>query len=375
MKIKKIKLLKALALTGAFGIVATVPVIVSSCSSTSDNNGNGNNNNDNNGGGSGTDQQQGTTYTPAIKTEVSLSGSLSKIYDTTTGDSRKNTNEMIAQDILSNPEDYFTNGADLKNVQGWSVTVDGNFDSQSTWTGEAYSAWSANATFSGVYAIASEQLNITSLNDLKTQLSDSTKLKAICDAIPGLRFSSATASSYQVQNQVGFTGDDLLHINVTAQDGNNTRNMNLGIPVSDLNLKITGLKVSVNGTNNETGNNVESVENLTTDFTYNIGIKDTVDFTQPTTTPTTTEANKNNVNEALKALGYTKTDGSLDNDKIAAAVGIYNCTFVASSIQEDSNTPNKFTITLKATPNENYVWEDGTREAKDVSFDVTFTVN
>nr|P0DI99.1 RecName: Full=Lipoprotein p33; Flags: Precursor [Malacoplasma penetrans] len=373
MKIKKIKLLKALALTGAFGIVATVPVIVYSCSSTDNNGGTGDNNTG--GGGSGTDQQQGTTYTPAIKSDVTLSGALSKIYDTTnTGDSRKNTNTLIAEDIKANPENYFTNGEDLKKVEGWSVTVDGSFDSNSVWTGDAYSKWSAVAdTHKGVYKSTSKQLNINSLKDLKSQLDTSAKIKAICDE-SNLVFSTADADSYKIQNELGFTGGDLLHINVTATQAGKTLNMDLGIPVSDLNLKITDLKVSVTASNNSTGNNVAAVSDLTTNFTYNIGIKEEV--TAPTEKPNLAKTDKGEVMKVLKALGYTQTgdETKLDNDKVSNSLGLYNCEFTAVSATPVEGSEDKFTIKLKAKPLTDYVWEDGTNTEKEISFEATFTM-
>ncbi|BAC44444.1 P35 lipoprotein homolog fragment [Malacoplasma penetrans HF-2] len=177
MKIKKIKLLKALAMTGAFGIIATVPVIVSSCSSTSDNNGG---NGDTNQGG-----EQSQTIIPQIKSSVTLSGALTDIYNPT--DISK-TNSLIADEIKNNLADVFDNGSDLTNVSDLEVSVTHTFPA-STWTGLSFDSTSGNWKAEGssgndvtidnanklVYSSES-QLNISSLSDLKTQLDD-TKLK------------------------------------------------------------------------------------------------------------------------------------------------------------------------------------------------------
>nr|P0DJ01.1 RecName: Full=Lipoprotein p35; Flags: Precursor [Malacoplasma penetrans]AAC16392.1 p35 lipoprotein [Malacoplasma penetrans]prf//2120285A lipoprotein [Malacoplasma penetrans] len=362
MKIKKIKLLKALALTGAFGIVATVPVIVSSCSSTSENNGNGNGN----GGTDGNTQQ--TEVTPAIKSEVSLTGALSKIYDTKTGTDRETTSQLIVKDIKANPENYFTNGEALKDViASATVTVDGGF-TESTFTGEAYSVWSAKADVKkGTYSQASKQLDIKSINDLQTVLGDSAAIKGICDLIPNLKLNNGT--DYKVTNNGLSLSEDLLHINVTAKDGQTDVSMDLAIPVSDLNLKIDGLKISVSGTGIKTSE-------LTTNYKFNIGIDNTVKTLTPAAV-TLAEADRTNAEKVLEKLGYATVSGStytLDQDKLADALGLYNCKFEAVKSEKDSTNNNKYTVTLKATPNDGYFWEDGTNGAKEeISFVATFS--
>ncbi|BAC44470.1 P35 lipoprotein homolog reported as gene for P38 lipoprotein [Malacoplasma penetrans HF-2] len=383
MKIKKIKLLKALALTGAFGIVATVPIIVSSCSST-DNGGSGNNTggngNQGDGGGSGnTDQQENKTVKPELKDNVELNGKLSTIY----GTDSKTTNELISEDIKANPENYFTNGSELKDVINQStVTVDGGF-SASQWTeGSDYTTWSAvTGVVKVTYPAAAPQIDIASLNALKQEtFKDDTTIQAFLTAA-NLSFSNT--SSFTVENKLGLTNGDLLHVNIkanrTAANGGNL-NLDLQIPVSNINLK-TILKVSVSATNNSTGTNIEAVSDLTTNFSYNIGIDSTLNFTQTGTAPTATTAEANNATEVLKKLGY-QTGNNLDNDKISAALGIYNCKFTPKSATEKQGATaglggNKvYTVVVDAAPyDSNYVWDDGSTDTKEFSFDVSLTVN
>ncbi|RXY96435.1 hypothetical protein D8X55_03810, partial [Malacoplasma penetrans] len=336
----------------------------SSCSSTDNNGGTGNNNNQGGGNGGNTDTQQ-QTITPKLKADVTTQGALSKIYDTT---AKEDTNTLIAKDIKANPETYFENGADLKSIEGWTVTVDGNFDSAASWEGQTYDEWSKTANIKkGVYEQTSAQLNIASLKDLKSQLSTSEQIKKLCED-SNLTFSDAT--EYKVQNQLGFTDGDLLHVNVTAKQNTTNLVMDVAIPVSDLNLKITGLKVSVSKTENQTGNNVAEVKDLTTNFTYNIGINDTVKEITPTAV---LAQDKTDANKVLKALGYATEAANvytLDNDKLSDALGLYNCKFEAVS-SKATNEANKYTVTLKATPNDGYVWENGTKDAKEVSFVAT----
>ncbi|WP_229503149.1 P35 family lipoprotein [Malacoplasma penetrans] len=287
MKIKKIKLLKALALTGAFGIVATVPVIVSSCSSTSDNNGGSNNN------GNGDNQQQ-TELTPALKSNVNLQGKLTGIYDTNTTD-RKNTSTLIVADMKANPDNYFTNGNEIKEgIQSSEITVDGGFSTTSSWDGDAYDTWKTGAT-QVMYPTAAPQINIASLNDLKeTTFKDETAInKFFTDA--SLSESVKDVTGLNVANKLHLENGDLLHVNVkgTKTDKSEVK-IDLQIPVSNLNLKTT-LKVSIKG-----GTNIKEVTDLETSFSYNIGIDATLNFTQ--TKGTAPEVTSSDVSDELLQL-------------------------------------------------------------------------
>ncbi|BAC44466.1 P35 lipoprotein homolog [Malacoplasma penetrans HF-2] len=353
MKIKKIKLLKALAMTGAFGIVATVPVIVSSCSSTSDNNGNGNTNGN-------TETQK---VTPVLKDSVDLKGSLSKIFDTTATDaaSRKSTNTLISEDIKANPEDYFTNGSDSNvqsAIQSATIDVEGNF-SNASWTGNAYDT--NTNTWSGVtiedanklvYTSNSAQLTFKDLDGLKAELekttgTDSKTVAQVALEAAGATFASGTTIT--IENRLGFTNDDLIHVNVkAAPSSGNPVNYDLQIPTSDLNLSVTGLSIKV------TGENITEGEKTTTNFTYNIGIKEGVIV--PTDKPNLATADKGTQMKVMEALGYTNTAGdALDDNKISVKLGLYNCKFTLVSATEDTNNAGTFTIKISATPNEGYV--------------------
>ncbi|WP_324611515.1 P35 family lipoprotein [Malacoplasma penetrans] len=87
----------------------------------------------------------------------------------------------------------------------------------------------------------------------------------------------------------------------------------------------------------------------------------------------------------LKKLGYTTgSDDAIDNDKISAALGIYNCKFTAKTAKvNDKETPNAevtgsnkvYTVTVTATPYDStYVWDDGAEGGKDISFDVSLNL-
>lgn len=376
MKIKKIKLLKALVLTGAFGIVTAVPLIVSSCSSTDNGETNNNNNSDsNNNNGQGnqgeqnnqgnTETPQNTKVTPKLKSSINFSGDLSKIYDSSSGANRKTTNTLLKEEFTKNPELIFTNAKELEN-KNFEIEVDGGFSATNDWKGTPYSGtggWKDSVLRSVFYAESLSSIDITSLNDLKTKLDNTTIAKIIAAA--SLTFSNTT---YTVQNELSLENGDLLHVNVlgTIKNNSKTFTLDLQIPISDLNLVIPNLSISVTGTD------IEPIDKQEVNLDFNIGINEKTNFDQGATKLT-----KDNVvdgDKALVALGYASTSNNvttLNNAKISSAIGIYNCTFSASTVVLKSADTNTYTINLVAKPNTDYVWEDGTNSSKLVSFDVT----
>ncbi|RXY95926.1 hypothetical protein D8X55_05095, partial [Malacoplasma penetrans] len=344
---------------------------------------------DGNGGGT-----QTQTITPQLKDSVSLSGPLSDIFDST---GTQNANEKIAADIKDNHlSDVFDNGDALKQVSDLKVTVAGDFKRDS-WSGGTYDAasggWksdSGDVTISAanklVYASESPQLNISSLNDLKTQLSVKATLK---EALEKAGVSTiADTTTLAVNNNIGLT-DDLLHINVSSTpqvasgQTATTTNYDLQIPVSNINLVVNNLTITVAGTN------VGEATKTTTNFKFNVGIDATLSFKQTGTAPdvskTESEAEQATLaSTILQKLGYVSSGNTLSDDKISAALGIYNCKFTPKSatenteVQPDSGITgsNKvYKVTVTATPYDtNYVWDDGTTGPKDISFDVNLKV-
>lgn len=314
--------------------------------------------------------------TPTVNSTLNITGPFSKIFaaNTGTGNNRVRTNDVIADDIKSNLSKYFSNGNDLKTVENLNIRVEGNFPETSVWTGEPYEVWSKTTRFKGIYSSSSQKINITSLNDLKTKLNSIGLGKFLLDS--NLLFRDA---SFTILNQLGFTGGDLIHVNILVNSPytQGTFTVDVGIPTSDINLIISNLKIA------SFGDNV-TLQSVPVNFTYNIGINDSVDFIKPTTGVTPlSDANKNNVNEALVSLGFATRNidsnpgtYTLNPDKISAALGVFNCTFEGISIKDVSNGSSRsFTISLIATPNNNYYWEDGTNTSKELSFTVNLTAS
>ncbi|RXY96024.1 hypothetical protein D8X55_04910, partial [Malacoplasma penetrans] len=355
-------------------------VIVSACSSTSDNN---------TGGNTGGDGTQNQTINPELRESVNLSGALSDIFDST---GAQNANQKIAADIQQNHlNDVFVNGQELSQVEDLTVSVTGNF-SRSSWDGLTFNGESGNWGSVGedgnitdsvnieeanklIYTSESEQFDISSLDDFKTKLSTGDKLKTALEAAGAGTIDNTTTLA--VANNIGFTDDDLLHINVTATpagDSPTVTNYDLQIPVSNLNIVVPNLTITVAGTN------IGEANRTTTNFSFNIGIDDTVSESNESASLAT--ANRNDAKQALVALGLasSSTEGgnttyTIDNDAVSAVVGVYNCRFDIDSatIAPVGESNDNFTITLQATPLEGYVWDDGSNGSKPVTINATFT--
>ncbi|WP_267872567.1 P35 family lipoprotein [Malacoplasma penetrans] len=367
-------------------MVATVPVIVSACSST-------NNGGNNQGGGSG-----GTTQTekitPELNEKVSLGGSLKDIYDST---GTKKTNELIAEEIKANINSVFKNGEKLAAESDLKITVNGNFpETLSNWKDLPYldssetadnatadKSWSATASLNKVlYPTTSKQIDIKSLDDLYTKLDEATIKAALKE---GGVTTTETSKSFTIKNRPGLTNDDLIHVNVEETKSDDTKvQHDLQIPTSDINLVVSDLTVKVEGQNIETTENTKT----TTEFDFNIGIDTTTHYNQGSETSTAQTEDAVKVEQVLKDLKLATADGNntkLDNEALIKALGVYNVTFslddakiTKDSVQSRAPVDTKYTVTLKATPNKDsnntYVWDDGTSDAKDITFPVTIKI-
>ncbi|BAC44532.1 P35 lipoprotein homolog fragment [Malacoplasma penetrans HF-2] len=231
------------------------------------------------------------------------------------------------------------------------------------------------------YSYNSPQIDIKSLDDLKTQLSDQTKLK---DALKEAGATVDETATYTIKNQPGLTDDDLIHVNVESSKASATAtNYDLQIPASDINLVISDLNVKVSGAD------VTEV-NEKVNLNYNIAIKDETSYTGPAdikkmnATPT-----EDSVMQELGFKATTRTKRSTDatpaatvalnSEKIGETLGVFNTEFSNPVLELDStnnpsSTNNFFTykITVTGTPKEGYHFEGG-ETSKQFSFLVKIT--
>lgn len=371
-------------------MVAIVPVIVSSCTVNSSGNGSSNDNSNNNNGEGTNDGNIETTtkITPELKSsQINLSGKLSEVFK----DGLSNVDSNISSMIQKNLETFFKDGGKLKEANP-TVKVESSFNStHKYWTGDTYEKWIKKVNDSNilkvksfVYSDSLPKLNISSLDDLYTQIYAKDKGRQfISNVIKAAGEKISGAYLWVVDDKLGLTNsksttsygatdnDVVLHVSAIAIQPRKSMPIDIQIPVSSINLDLSNCKVLIEG------NDKVNETSTTASVKYNIGINSKVNFDQPTNTPTITNANATNVNEALVSLGYaTKSkDGTytLNNYKISTGLGIFNCSFKPKSIVEKSTTKT-YTITITTTPNDGYVWEDGDNASKDLTFDVNFNV-
>lgn len=402
MKLKKTKLLKALATVGAFRIVSIVPVIASSCSFYGDNNlfdensdnnnqdWNEENNNDMN-DDVGLDEENHQENLIELETMDSINkeGPWNIIYDNITGVNKKSFNDWIAEDIVKNPRSYFyydyKNYEDYENyysnlevlLAGASVTVEGGFyKTPSPFIGEDYEIWSKTPGIKTVVlpGIINEykedfyHFGLNTLSGFKTTLQKN--IEEICNRIPDLNLINGT--DYKITDKgLGLTEGNLLHVNVEAKENGKNISMDLGIPLSNISLISEHLMISVMGKGIQTANNLDIF------FSYRFGISDKVKKITPSATLDI--SSRHYVIKVLKALGYIVegyNGNTIDNYKLSRDLGIYNCKFTAKDVRSVDGQAGKYRVILDATPRRisnyfQYRWEDGSIDSKEISFIVT----
>ncbi|BAC44054.1 hypothetical protein D8X55_02930 [Malacoplasma penetrans] len=392
MKTAKKKVLKTLAITGAFGIIATVPVIISACSSASNNsNTNGGNNTGDNSGNGTRDPQK---VTPKLKSSINLVGSITDIYN---HEVNNTSHDLLIKKIKSNLGLVFENESELVN-KDINIKLESDF-SNSEWIGETYNVtnknWGSDTTTKLTYAHSLAQINFSSLNDLKMQLSDQIKIKEILkeSGVP-----DTYLNTYKIENKTGLTENNILHINVIEVGKSSPKNYDLQIPVSDLKLVLPQVNVLVSE------NDINSI-NQPIDINFNIGIESHSNYVGPVETQIIDErASANSILEKLGFIKMTNTKNSnktnmtfteingasvttnidLDSDKVGETLGVFNTTFSDVKLTRISewnpydvvSTEDNYLtykIDLNGRPNKGYYFEDGTTESKEFSFNVKTT--
>lgn len=164
--------------------------------------------------------------------------------------------------VKKNLDSLISNYSEIKDTKNLSISVNGNFP-ENTWIGTTYSSWKSETNLQSIYyPFSSSQITISSIMNLKNQLTNNF-LKKIFEA-SGV---TTTNKTYLLTDgkALGLDGD-LLHIHVTESSSSSTSVIyNLKIPVLDINLDLSELQVTVSGDEIETATG--KVE-----FDYNVGI-------------------------------------------------------------------------------------------------------
>lgn len=285
-------------------------------------------------------------------------------------------NPSLKSKVISNYSSFTKEQQDSIVVQ---ITTNKQTDIQ--WGGTTtYETWGATANIEVVYYnIGSQQLDVSSPKDLKNQLT-AEKLKQIMTEIGSSNAPEPSATyALEANSQIAFDAKkDYVNIHVKETFNNNTKDINLRIPVSDLNLVLKDAAVNVTSSNS----NVQPTT-ATLSLDYNVGIDPTVHLIPEFSHDVQVDANPqiNDVNAVLEKLGFIKynkvniesssqvslksaTTSSLDNEKIGETTQIFNTQF--SNPQLTNNT-GKHSLSFDAVPMNGHYWTDGTTASRRLS--------
>ncbi len=370
-KISKKILLTTLGITG---FAVATPLILTSCGDNTSTQGEGSMNSDTPSG----------KITPTFNSSLEVIGTIESLFDTQGNfvdvgalfTNRIKENATLKSKLISNYSSFTKEQQDSLVV---SITTNKQTDIQ--WGGTtSYTQWGATANIEVVYySIGSQQLDVSSPKDLKNQLT-TTKLKQIMTEIGSPNASQPNATYVLESNsQIAFDSQkDYVNIHVKESFNNSTKDINLRIPVSDLNLVLKDANVSVTSSNS----NVQpTTATLTLD--YNVGIDPTVHLKPEFSQNIQVDANSqiNDVNAVLEKLGFIKYNiintasssqvslkstntPSLDNEKIGETTQVFNTQFSNPIL---TNNVGSHSLSFDAVPTNGHYWTDGTRTSRKVS--------
>ncbi|WPL39443.1 P35 family lipoprotein [Malacoplasma iowae] len=370
MKNKKTKFIKLLSIGGAVMAIGAVPIVMTSCAKKST-------------------SQTVTKVTPKIKSNITLVGKFSDLVSET---DEKTTDQLISEDLQKNISKVIENSNEIKEAK---VTFNSNLtddDKKFNDGTKEYSEWKASASSNVVYySSASPQLNVKSTKDLNAQITSG--LNAI---MKDSGFVDATNKDFKLNdtNKIG-VDKDMLHVSVTATNKGAAKNaatteIDLVIPTSDINFTPDKATIEVSGSN------VDTKKQQVT-FKYDVGIDSTINFTKETID---LEAGKNIANgtDVLEALGwkqvqttgkqllrhasvsvFSEQEGTGTNDinseKMGNDIGVFNSKFTNFKVIETEKDSGLYSLTVSATPNEGYQWDDGTNVQKDLTIATNVDIN
>lgn len=273
---------------------------------------------------------------------------------------QKIQNSMLSS-IISNYDSYKDKNVSVGLLMPDSV--------RSTWGGtNGYDTWGKNVSGS-VYYPSNSIISVKSFGELKTFFSDA-KLKEIMVAA---KVNGAESKSYTLNTYSKVSLDSTktyLHINVieTTRLNNSTatqttKELDFRLPVSNLQFDLSGVYAFVKATGlGEDAGNIN--------IKYTVGVQN---FTNQVVS--TVVADQNQTYAALvTGAGWTQNGNvhtSLNNDKIAQELGIFNVNFQV--LNEKTVAVNKgdgiWTAKLWATPKAGMTWVDGTKNGKYIEVD------
>ncbi|WPL38517.1 P35 family lipoprotein [Malacoplasma iowae] len=369
MKNKNTKWIKLLSIGGAVMAIGAVPVAMTACAKKST-------------------SQTVTKVTPKIKSDITIVGKFSDLVSTTDGTT---TDQLISQDLQKDLSKVLENSNEIKEAK---VTFNSNLTDEDKKFNDGkteYSTWKTNASQNVVYySSTSPQLTVKSTKDLNAHIT--TNLNEI---MKKAGFASSENKDFKLNdvNKIG-VDKDMLHVSVTATDKGGKKasstDVDLVIPTSDINFAPDKATVEISGTNVNT-------KNQQVTFKYDVGIDSTVNYTK---TNIDLDAGKNITNgiDVLEALGwkqaivagkqlsrnalmstFVEKEGTgtneINSEKMGNDIGVFNSKFTNFKVTETQSGSGLYDLTVSASPNEGYQWDDGTKDQKELKIATNVDIN
>lgn len=319
-----------------------------------------------------------TKIVPKLQSHFELVGSVSDLFNsnkelTNIGDlftSKINNSEELKWQLISNYYEFSDAQKEKLNIK---ITTSDSSTGNTKWGGTTdFKTWSTNAQVVN-YNINLPAFDITNGYDLKTQLSDATKLKEIMKN-SGRTNANNAATTYTLVDSSQIQIDnykDYFNINVSETLNNTTTQLNLKLPVSDINLIASNAKVSVS----HSDSNLVETKEAAISLSYNVGIDNTVVLPSSFNKTLTLDTTEITVASVINKLGFNaitvRTTASnsdvpilLNNEKIAETTQIFNVQFGNPRLSNDNKK-----LMFDIAPTDNHYFNDGSNNTKVVSID------
>ncbi|WP_141557385.1 P35 family lipoprotein [Malacoplasma iowae] len=369
MKNKKTKWIRLLSIGGAVMAIGSVPIAMTACAKKST-------------------SQTVTKVTPKIKSDIKIVG---KFSDLVSADVGTTTDQLISQDLQKDISKVVDNSDQLS---GAKVTFNSNLtdnDKKFNDGTKNYNDWKLSASSNIVYYSSnSPQLNVKSTKDLNVQITSS-----LNEIMKNAGFTNASTKDFKLNgsNKIGIDNDK-LHVSVTATDKGvgkaGSTEIDLVIPTSDINFAPEKATVEISGTN------VDTKKQQVT-FKYDVGIDSSVNYTLNKLDLNEGKKIENNI-DVLEVLGwkqvqatdkqlsrhalvstFVEKEGTGTNDinsqKMGNDIGVFNSKFTNFQVTETQSGSGLYNLTVTATPNDGYQWDDGTKDQKELKIATNVDIN
>lgn len=377
MKLGKKLLLASLGLAS---LSVAVPVILTSCSD----------------GTKKDDGEQSQTKDLTLASSLTVSGSIVDLLPTDEStpvnyaaiiENKIKESETLKKSLITNYSSLSAEQVKKLNFDVTTVSIENG-----SWGGTVeYSSWSGaeGSKIKNVfYASKSAQFDITSPADLKSKLTAETLKQIMVDA-GHINADSTNTFTLNEESKIAVDDSkDYLHINVVettpstatptadgdngATDTSKTTQLDLCLPVSDINVIFKDAKISV--TIEDTS--VNDKTNQPIEFDYNVGIDGSFDANDAPKQVIFEDEQMTtfDVKDVISKLNWGQVDGetvTLNSETIGQSIKVFNTTFSDATLTETptEENPNNYSLSLVATTNSGYTWVDGTSEAKTLTFE------